>query len=83
MGTSGNHVMQIREATAADQPALGTLALLDSRPRPRGRALVAVVDGRIEAALAVDSGRAIADPFERTAELVSLLETRAAQLRAA
>jgi hypothetical protein len=83
MSTNGKHVMQIREATAADQRALSVLAQLDSRPRPHGRALVAEVDGRIEAALAIESGRAIADPFERTAELVSLLETRAAQLRAA
>jgi hypothetical protein len=81
MRTSGNHVMQIREATTGDEVAIGRLAQLDSRPRPTGRTLVAEVDGRVEAALALENGRAVADPFEPTADAVALLKVRAAQMR--
>ena len=38
-------------------------------------------DGEIRAAVAVESGRAIADPFRPTADLVALLRARAAQIR--
>lgn len=43
--------------------------------------LVAAVDGEPVAALPLDGGPAIADPFQRTAALVSLLELRIAQMR--
>lgn len=73
----------VRHATAADDSALARLAALDSAQAPRGPSLIAEVDGRPFAALPMGSGRPIADPFEPTAELVALLEVRAAQLRAA
>lgn len=57
------------------------LSELDSRPCPRGRMLVAAVAGNPRAALPLDGGPAVADPFHPTAELVSLLEMRAAHLR--
>jgi hypothetical protein len=41
---------------------------------------VAEVDGNIHAAISLSDGRAIADPFRHTAELVDLLKMRAAQL---
>jgi hypothetical protein len=72
----------VRHATAADAPALTRLAALDSASPPRGPALIAEVDSRPLAALPLGSGRAVADPFEPTAELVALLELRAAQLQA-
>jgi hypothetical protein len=56
------------------------LAALDSSPCPRGRVLVAAVAGEPRAALPLDGGPAVADPFHRTVELVSLLEMRVAQL---
>jgi hypothetical protein len=56
------------------------LAELDSSRCPRGPVLVAAVAGEPRAALPLDGGPAVADPFHFTAELVSLLETRAAQL---
>jgi hypothetical protein len=56
------------------------LAALDSSRRPRGRVLVAAVAGEPRAALPLDGSPPIADPFHRTAELVSLLEMRVAQL---
>ena len=73
--------VSIREATLADSAAVDALATLDSSRRPLGRLLVAEVDGEIVAALSIDGMRAIADPFRPTAELVELLELRAAQLR--
>jgi hypothetical protein len=45
--------------------------------------LVAVVEGRIWAALALDDERVIADPFRPTVPAVQLLRLRVAQLRAA
>jgi hypothetical protein len=72
----------VRHATSADLSALSRLAALDSANPPRGKALVAEADSRLLAALPIGSGRAIADPFEPTAEIVALLEFRAAQLEA-
>jgi hypothetical protein len=75
--------ISIRFAGPADRDEVARLAELDSARRIDGEALVALVDGRIEAALPLDRGRVIADPFEPTAELATLLELRARQLRAA
>jgi hypothetical protein len=64
----------------ADRKALARLAQLDSRPRPEGIVLGAEVGGRLVAAISLDSGDVVADPFSRTGELRTLLELRAAQL---
>ena len=53
----------LRRSSAEDAPALARLARLDSAARPRGEMLVAEVDERLVAAVPVDGGRAIADPF--------------------
>jgi hypothetical protein len=74
--------MIIRRATPADVFALYQLAELDSQAQLRGEALVVEVDGELRAALSLTDGRAIADPFEHTAELIELLRMRANQLRA-
>ena len=66
----------------ADELEVKRLAALDSARKPCGDLLVAERDARIVAALPLGSGRPIADPFEPTAEIVALLELRAAQLRA-
>jgi hypothetical protein len=50
---------------------------------PPGPLLVAEVEGTIEAAVAVEGGETIANPFAASGEAVSLLRIRAAQLRAA
>jgi hypothetical protein len=71
----------VRHAQPADSRELAKLAGLDSGRAPDGPALVAESDARILAALPLGSGRAIADPFEPTAELVALLELRREQLR--
>ena len=73
----------LRYAAAADAERLRILAELDSATAPAGPALVAEVDGRLRAALPLDGGAPIADPFHRGAELIQLLKVRAAQLVAA
>jgi hypothetical protein len=75
--------VSIRYAGPSDAPLLLALATLDSKPVPTGDVLVAEVDGAPGAALSLTDGTAIADPFRHTADLVHILELRAAQLRAA
>lgn len=71
----------VRFAYAADAVALQRLADLDSRRLPGGPLLVAEVRGRILAAVELGGVGVIADPFEPTSALVSLLRHRALQLR--
>ena len=71
----------IRTSRDEEAGALAELALLDEAEILHGPALVAEVDGSIRAALPLDGGHAIADPFRRTSDLVALLEERASQLR--
>jgi hypothetical protein len=73
----------VRRSTSADAAGLARLAALDSASPPRGPALVAEADSRMLAALPLGSGRPIADPFHRTAEMVALLELRRAQIESA
>jgi hypothetical protein len=73
----------IRSSSDADSGRLQRLAILDSAPAPQGPMLVAERDGVLVAAVPIDGGRAIADPFEPTLGLVGLLELRRAQLRPA
>jgi hypothetical protein len=73
----------LRFAVAGDRERLRYLAELDSAPAPAGSALVAEVDGRLRAALPLDGGQPIGDPFFRGAELLELLRLRALQLREA
>lgn len=80
--TAEDHVV-IRPARDADLAPLHDLAELDSAAPLRGPVLVAVVDGRPWAALSLDDGRVIADPFRPSAGAVELLVLRVAQLRAA
>jgi hypothetical protein len=74
----------LRLTNAADRSALQRLAELESRwfPPP-GPHLVAVRDGRVDAAISLSSGEAIADPFRRTAELCDLLRLHAKTRRVA
>jgi hypothetical protein len=72
--------LTIRHANASDESALVRLAALDSSRVPTGELLVAELDGRLVAALSVDTDFAIADPFEHTA---AILESMRAQVRKA
>lgn len=71
--------ISIRSARGGDEAALLRLAALDSADPIAGPALVAEVDGELRAALALQDGRVIADPFHPTSQLVVLLEVQAAQ----
>jgi hypothetical protein len=74
------NTLTIRYATAADAVALDRLAQLDSSAVPAGPQLVAEADGQLIAAISARDGRAVADPFTRSGEAVSLLRRRAVQL---
>ena len=63
----------IRQATTADEFALRRLAALDDSATLRGDVLIAEEGGEIRAALSMDSGRAVANPFAPTADLVEML----------
>ncbi len=65
---------------SSSNEAIERLAQLDSARCPSGRVLIAAVDGEPRAALPLDGGPPIADPFHPTLDLVSLLELRAAQM---
>jgi hypothetical protein len=73
----------IRHAASADFASLERLAALDSQRIPSGELFVAEVGGRLLAATSIDTGAVIADPFERTADLVALLRVQAAAARPA
>jgi hypothetical protein len=67
----------LRPATSADTSELERLAALDSARPLDGDVLLAYAGGELRAALSVDSGRHVADPFWPTADLVELLEAAA------
>jgi hypothetical protein len=67
----------IRVAGPADAVAIHRLAALDSARVPDGTVLLGLVDGEPWAALTLESGAAVADPFERSGEVVTLLRERA------
>ena len=69
--------LTIRRADLADLAALDRLATLDSTTAPAGDVLVAEVAGELWAALEIDSGAVIADPFQPSGELVELLRLHA------
>jgi hypothetical protein len=71
----------IRAARGSDGPALRRLAELDSHDVLTGDVLLAEADDQLVAALSVDTGERVADPFARTADVVDLLAYRARGLR--
>ena len=70
----------VRLATGADAAGLHRLATLDSAAPIGEDALLAEIDGDVAAAVTLDGGRVVADPFRRTAEVVDLLRVRREQL---
>ena len=72
--------LTLRLATEDDAGRLRRLAQLDSARVPSGPVLIAEVEGRLQAALPLEAGPPIADPFRRSADLVALLRMRAAQM---
>jgi hypothetical protein len=72
----------IRLAVAADEMKLRRLAHLDSARPLSGQTLIAEQSGSVIAALSLDDGTAVADPFVASADAVVMLRVRASQLGA-
>jgi hypothetical protein len=81
--------LEIRLAWPADAAGLVRLAQLDSAPAAAaelpglagtGDVLVATIDGDLAAALSLNDGLLVADPFHRTDDHIALLHLRAAQI---
>jgi hypothetical protein len=71
----------LRSATAVDSAALDRLAALDSARPLTGEVMVASAGGDVRAALSLETGRVVADPFYPSAELVELLRAAAGDRR--
>jgi hypothetical protein len=80
---AGGRRLRIRYATPDDTVALERLAQLDSRRPPRGVVLLADVEGALWAAISLDDGHLIADPFRPSGELAFRLAQRARAIRRA
>lgn len=73
----------LRICAEGDEAALLRLAERDSSVVPAGRLLAAETNGRLVAAISLETRAVIADPFVPTADAVELLRSRAAQVRRA
>jgi hypothetical protein len=72
--------IQLRLSACRDE--LERLAALSERPLHDGDWLVADLDGVPVAAVSVDDGTTVYDPFKPTSQIVSLLELRRKQVLA-
>lgn len=66
----------------ADRASLRALAGRDSALVPIGRVLGAEIGGRLVAALSLDDGSAISDPFRASTDALQMLRLRSRQLHA-
>jgi hypothetical protein len=73
-------VVALRQAQADDARALKMLAELDEEPELSGVTLLALIDGDAVAAMSLEDGRVVSNPFVATKEAVSLLKLRARDL---
>jgi hypothetical protein len=73
----------IRYARPDEADAVATLAQLDSSRAPRGNVIVADLQGELWAAVSVDDGHAVANPFRPSSELTFGLLERAREVRGA
>jgi hypothetical protein len=67
------NAVEIRPATPADAAGLRDLAERDSARVPSGRVVIALSCGAVRAAVSIDTGETIADPFVPTADMVDAL----------
>jgi hypothetical protein len=75
-----NDPVTIRASTHHDRTAILRLAALDSRPAPTADSLLALAGTELRAALPLDGGAPLADPFHPSAEIVDLLRVRVGQM---
>ena len=73
--------LSVRPFAERDIDAIRLLAALDSKQVPTGAVLVAEQAGEVVAALPLNGGEVLADPFKPTADAVGLLRLRARQLK--
>jgi hypothetical protein len=79
----GGARLTIRWATPDDADTLDRLALLDASRPPRGVVLLAEVGGDPWAAISLDDGHLVADPFRPSGELAFTLAQRARRIKRA
>ncbi len=72
--------IEISELGREDAESVIRLAELDTALAPEGRLLGAAVDGRLVAAISLDSGRSVANPFVPSVDALAMLELRVKQL---
>jgi hypothetical protein len=72
--------LTVRLAAQDDEPALRRLADVDSASRLTGRVLVAELEDELRAAISLDTGTVIANPFKPSADIVHVLRLRRYQL---
>jgi hypothetical protein len=70
----------VRFADPDDARALRRLAQLDDAPELAGEILVATIDADVVAALSLDDGRVVANPFVLTSHAVDVLRRSATAL---
>lgn len=75
-----NSTIELRPAHPDEADVVRWLAQLDDAPMLSGEVLLAVVDGEAVAALSLQDGRVVANPFVRTEDAVALLRLRASHL---
>jgi hypothetical protein len=73
----------LRLADSDEAPVVRRLAALDDAPTLEGPTLLALIDGEAVAALSLQDGRVVANPFVLTQDAVGLLRLRAKHLRGA
>lgn len=78
--TAQTDALMIRRAGAHDRSAIQALAERDSAAAPSGGVLLAETGGRLLAALSLEDGAAVADPFALSGEALALLRARRRQL---
>ena len=71
----------IRSPNQGERRSIEQLALLDDRRLPDGDLLVAEVDGELWAAVVIDTGEGVADPFRPSGEVMDALRAAAMRLR--
>lgn len=72
--------VSLRLCRVHDDPALEALAQLEGARIYPGRYVVAELNGVVVAAQPLDGGAPIADPFQRTSQVLPLLQLRVDQL---
>jgi hypothetical protein len=70
--------LTIRMSREEDERPLLRLAALDSKPAPSGPTLLAEIGNELWAAVSLHDGRALADPFRPSGDVLNLLRVRAA-----